>query len=415
MSRIVSLLRGVSARRPAALLLLLGIASTASAATLRVGPQRNYKRIADASLAAHDGDIILVDGGDYPADVAKWTQNDLVIWAPDGRARLRAEGTTSENKAIWIVEGRNFTAENIEFSGAHVPDRNGAGIRLNAKGTATLRNCYFHHNEMGVLGAADEVVIEGCEFDRNGPQGDPGHSVYHNIYVWGPSVVIRNCYIHRSQIGHNIKTRGLNNFILYNKILDQEDGTGSYSIDVPDCGRTYIIGNVIEQGPMSENYDIVSYGAESGRNEAKELYVVNNTFVNDGRSDGAFIRCRRPVKVRILNNIFYGPGDPWIGGDVHASNNYIAGSLRNEPGFEDPQAYDFHLTANSPTAVLNRGIPPGQSPTGYDLTPKFEYVEERQSKPRVPLGTLDLGAFEFTARSKVKASSSAETPAPARD
>jgi hypothetical protein len=363
--------------------------SSSSAATLRVGPGRNYKRISDAAVAARDGDIILLDGGEYSGDVAKWTQNDLVVWAPDARARLRADGQSSEGKGIWVVEGRNFTAENIEFSGARVPDRNGAGIRLHAKGTVTLRNCYFHHNENGILGDADQVVIEGCVFDRNGA----GDGQTHNIYVWGPSVTIRNTYTHRTAVGHNIKTRGITNYILYNKIADEEDGTGSYAIDVPDCGRTYIIGNVIEQGPLSENYDVISYGAESDKNDLRELYVINNTFVNDGRPDGAFIRCRRKAKVRIVNNIFYGPGTSWEGDEVSATSNYIAGSLRNAPRFADPDAYDFHLTADSPDAILGRGIPPGVSSTGFDLTPKQEYVEGAKSKARAVAGALDLGAF----------------------
>ena len=213
--------------------------------------------------------------------------------------------------------------------------------------------------------------------------------------MWGPSVTIRNTYTHRTAVGHNIKTRGLINYILYNKIADEEDGTGSYAIDVPDCGRTYIIGNVIEQGLLSENYDVVSYGAESDKNDLKELYVINNTFVNDGRSDGAFIHCRRKAHVRIQNNIFYGPGTPWEGGDVSATSNYIAGSLRNTPRFADPGGYDFHLTPDSPDAILGRGTPPGVSSTGFDLTPKQEYVEGAKSKARAAARALDLGAFAF--------------------
>jgi hypothetical protein len=389
------------------LLLLAWLGSSASAATLRVGPERNYKRISDVAVVARDGDIILLDGGDYSGDVAKWTQNDLVIWAPDGRARLRADGASSEGKGIWVVEGRNFTAENIEFSGARVPDRNGAGIRLHAKGTVTLRNCYFHHNENGILGDADQVVIDGCVFDRNGA----GDGQTHNIYVWGPQVTIRNTYTHRTAVGHNIKTRGIINYILYNKIADEEDGTGSYAIDVPDCGRTYIIGNVIEQGPMSENYDVVSYGAESDKNDLREIYIINNTFVNDGRPDGAFIHCRRRAKVRIVNNIFYGPGTPWDGGDVSAASNYIASSLRNAPRFADPGRYDFHLTPDSPDAILGRGIPPGVSATGFDLMPREEYVEGAKSKARAVGGALDLGAF---ARASGRTSAlDADAPRPA--
>ena len=37
-------------------------------------------------------------------------------------------------KAIWLDTAKNLTVENIEFSGARVPDRNGAGIRAEGEG-----------------------------------------------------------------------------------------------------------------------------------------------------------------------------------------------------------------------------------------------------------------------------------------
>src|SRR6185295_5286466 len=327
----------------------------------------------------------------------------LVIWAPGGRAKLVPEGAAEDGKGIWVVEGRNFTAENIEFTGARVPDRNGAGVRIHAKGKVTLRNCYFHDNENGVLGDADEILIDRCVFDRNG--GPDGQS--HNIYVWGPSVTIRNSTIQRSIQGHNIKTRGETNYILSNRILDREDGTGSYGIDVPDCGRTYIIGNVIEQGPESPNYHLISYGAESGKNRA-ELYLVNNTLVNDGRADGFFLKIRRGTQASIVNHIFYGPGTPWVGGEVFEGRNYIEPSLNNSPRFANPRAYDYRLTAESPRAIVDRGSPPGVSLSGYELRPKLEFLEGSE-RTRPTAGPLDLGAFEYPG---AKVSAAAPEPKP---
>ena len=40
--------------------------------------------------------------------------------------------------------------ERIEFSGAKVGGRNGAGIRLEGA-DLTIRDSYFHHNQMGLL------------------------------------------------------------------------------------------------------------------------------------------------------------------------------------------------------------------------------------------------------------------------
>jgi parallel beta helix pectate lyase-like protein len=384
------------ARRIAILLLAsLMVAPVAEARTLRVGPERNYKHFRDASLAARDGDVILVDAGVYTADVCTWSQNDLVIWAPGGRARIEAAGANEGGKGTWVVEGRNFTAENIEFSGARVPDHNGAGVRIHAKGKVTLRNCYFHDNEMGVLGDADEILIDRCIFDRNGTEDRI--AFYHNIYLWGPQVTVQNCYIRRATGGHNLKTRGLNNYILANRIMDEADGTGSYSIDVPDCGRTYIIGNVIEQGPMSPNYHMISYGSESDNNKTLELYVINNTLINNGRADGFYMKIHKGTRGRITNNIFYGPGTTWVGGSLDDDHNQVFGALDNQPRFRNPRTYDFRLTPESPRSIVDRGAPPGVSSMGYDLRPKLEYVYDANGRNRPVSGPLDLGAFEYVA------------------
>jgi hypothetical protein len=369
--------------------LLVLSASIASARTLRVGPERNYTTIRAAAQVAQNGDMILIDPGVYRADVARWTQDDLVLWAPNGRAQIRAEGRNEGGKGIWVVEGRNFTAENIEFSGARAPDHSGAGVRIHAMGKVTLRNCSFYGNENGVLGDADEIVIDRCVFDRNGA-GD-GRS--HNIYVWGPSVTIRSSYIHRAVLGHNIKARGETNYILYNRIMDEDDGRSAFSIDVPDCGTTFLIGNVIEKGVRSKNRHVISYGGQSGKND-HNLYVVNNTLVNNGPAGGAFLICREGTEATVTNNIFLGPGKPWLGGNVSQSHNLIQPYLDTDLGFANPAAYDFRLTS-ARSFIVDRGISPGASVRAFDLTPRLEYVYDAQTKERAEVGALDLGAFEL--------------------
>ena len=63
-----------------------------------------------------------------------------------------------------------------------------------------------------------------------------------------------------------MKTRALANYILYNRISDEDDGTASYEIDIPDGGTSVVLGNVIQQGPKTGNGTIVSYGAGSLEN-----------------------------------------------------------------------------------------------------------------------------------------------------
>ena len=129
------------------------------AEVLLVGPDRLYKRPSEAASSAKDGDTIEIDAGVYSGDVAIWRQHNLIIRGVGGRANIKANGRAAEEKGIWVIKGDKTTVENIEFSGARVPDRNGAGIRQEGSGL-TIRNCYFHHNENGILGGAGNIRIE---------------------------------------------------------------------------------------------------------------------------------------------------------------------------------------------------------------------------------------------------------------
>ena len=70
---------------------------------------------------------------------------------------------------------------NVEFSGAAVPDQNGAGIRQEGD-DLVINKCSFHDNENGILtgaNAASDIKIKRSRFFRNG-RGD-GYT--HNIYI----------------------------------------------------------------------------------------------------------------------------------------------------------------------------------------------------------------------------------------
>ena len=369
---------------------------TARAAILRVGPDKPYRTVRAASLAAQNGDTVEIDAGVYSADVTTWRQNDIVVrGVGGGRAYMRADGAQEGDKGIWVLYGRNFTAENIEFSGASVPDQNGAGIRADGAGLLVVRDCYFHDNENGILGGGDEVLIEYSIFDHNG-FGD-GYS--HNVYVSQVAkFTLRYSYSRGAISGHNVKSRAQENWILYNRIMDEADGTASYSVDLPQGGRSYLIGNVIEQGPNTENNAIVSYAAENTASGAQDLYVVNNTIVNNRPAGGTFLQLRPGTTARIVNNIFYGPGTPWSSGStISAATNYVHTALDNAPRFADAANYDFHLTANTPGGaggIVDAGSDPGTSSTGQSLTPTLQYVYDFESEARPLSGALDIGAFE---------------------
>jgi hypothetical protein len=364
----------------------------AAARVLQVGPGRIYSVPSAAAAAAQDGDVIEIDAGEYRDDITVLRRNNLTLRGVGGRAYMHATqiipytpGNDRENgMGIWVTQGRGISVENIEFSGAAVPDQNGAGIRANGP-DLTICNGYFHANEDGILGGAGNVLIEYSEFAYNGF----GDGYTHNMYISGSTnrFTLRYSYSHHAKIGHNVKSRAQENYILYNRIMDEATGTSSYDIDIPDSGLTYIIGNLIQQGPAADNSTIVAYGAESANNPIHELYVVNNTIVND-RGSGTFLSVRGGTTARIVNNIFAGNGTV-LGGPGTMVTNLVS----NSPGLVNIGAYDYHLTAASP--ARDAGSNPGPV-NGFDLTPVRQYVHVANQQARPQDGNLDIGAYEYS-------------------
>ncbi len=346
---------------------------------LSVGPSRTLTRPSQAAAIAVDGDLIEIDAGLYSGDVCSWYANNLTIRAVGGRAHVDAAGRNAQGKAIWVIAGANTTVENIELSGCRVPDRNGAGIRQEGPGL-TVRNSYFHDNEMGILTSShstSDILLESCEFAYNG-FGD-GYS--HNIYVNRVrSFTMRSSYSHHSNNGHLVKSRAYKNVLEYNRITG-EGGLEVYNVDLPNGGESYLIGNLIQQSPNSANRGMVTYAAEGGINPVQQFYAVNNTFVNDATS-GIFVNVYGAPTARVQNNLFVGPGTT-VNGSAQAPTNVVSSS----PGFANKAGYDYRLTSGSP--AINAGSDPGS------LGPTRQYVHPRSSEARPVVGALDAGAYEF--------------------
>lgn len=264
-------------------LLAAGLLITpADAATRTVGPGHEYAKPCAAIAAAKPGDRIRIDAkgnGRYDGDVCESGTARLTIEGFNGRARIDAKGRNAAGKGIWVLSGPDTVVRNVELSGAKVPDRNGAAIRLEGDGDLRLQNVDFHHNEDGILVTASatksSVVIERSTFAANGA----GDGQSHNIYIArARSFTMRRSTSRSARVGHLVKSRAARNTIERNRLTSRA-GTASYELDLPDGGVARVADNVIEQGRASENPALLAFGEESVR-PGSRLTLRRNTFRN---------------------------------------------------------------------------------------------------------------------------------------
>ena len=379
------------------LFLLLAQNLTANATIYQIGTGRVYQS-PNALYAANivqEGDTIEIDAGTYTGQAALgvWQADNLLIRGVGGRPHLVADGEYIWGKGIWVFTGNNIRVENIEFSGASVPDQNGAGIRLDGVGL-TVRHCYFHDNENGILTgnpSDGDILIEFSEFGNNGY----GDGFSHNLYVGHVNkLIFRFNYSHHAKIGHVLKSRANENYILYNRLMDEETGNSSRLIDLSNGGFSIIMGNLLMQGQNAENNNLVGYGKEGLSNTSPhELYFINNTSVNKRAASCIFLDIQNGTSVAyVANNIFAGSGNIINGATTTMTNNLIETNIGNLH-FADEENYDYRLKSNSPAIDFGTTI---DDVIGYSLTPEFVYIHPQSSMQRSTVnGTIDAGAYEY--------------------
>jgi hypothetical protein len=387
---------------------LLILTSVATARTWHVGATRQYTVPSAVMSLVATGDTVEIDPGVYVKDVGAWNADSLVLRCSVGFAHLDAQGTAAQRKAIWVINGKHTYIEGIEFSGCAIDSidgQNGAGIRLQGPGLEG-RRCYFHDNQEGILTNHDstsDVLLESCEFARNGVETGANAGFQHNIYIGSiRSFTTRFCYYHDAIIGHELKSRAHQNFIFYNFFFDGLSHP-SYSINLPQGGFSILAGNIIEKGPNAENSTIMTYGDEwdtgpAYRNADSTFYFINNTVVTN-RTPSTFCYIHKGATATFHNNIFTGPMHPPLAGFSDTVGNLFAAdtSLFH---FRDPQHFDYRLTTPLSFGDGHSPVDPGII-HGIALLPTQAYVHPMDSmawNAAVPF----FGAYRFLQEASIE-------------
>lgn len=344
---------------------------------LQVGPGRAVQTLREAAKIAEPGSIIEVDAGRYVRDTAVWTQDNLTLRAVDGRATLVANGSAAESKAIWVVRAKNMVVEGFDFEGAAVPGRNGAGIRFES-GSLRVRDCSFSDNEMGLLTNNDGnavLEIENSEFHNNGRVDAHNHQLYAGRIA---RLSVTGSYFHHGRVGHLIKSRAAENHVHYNRLTDEVGGSASYELEFPEGGVAIVVGNIIAQGSQTLNPHVIAFGAEGLRWPRNELYLVNNTLVDNLPKGGVFLRLAPGTQVlKAVNNLLVGnQGEVAPAKAGFVFNNFPV----DWDEFVHAAREDFRLTPKS--KLRGKAKDPGRSAKGgptseTDLTALREYKHPR--------------------------------------
>ncbi|HEV2745861.1 MAG TPA: right-handed parallel beta-helix repeat-containing protein [Allosphingosinicella sp.] len=189
------------------------------------------------------------------------------------------DGGICESKATLVLGGRSTRVEGLVFQNLRVPDKNGAGIRIE-KGDLAISETLFRDSENGILSARDPggtVTIDRSTFSGLGGCID-GHGCSHGLYIgeYG-KLIVRRSRFERGTGGHYLKSRTREVEITDSSFDDSHGRATNYMIDLPNGATGLVARNMFVQGRDKENYSaFIMVAAENRSNSASGLTVTDN-------------------------------------------------------------------------------------------------------------------------------------------
>jgi hypothetical protein len=457
-----------------AVFVVVAIASSAGAADYEVGPDAGMlAAIGDVPWESlQPGDRVLIHWRPDPYR-EKWvlcrqgTEADPIVVSgvpgPSGQLPVidGRDATTrlaldywNESRGVLKIGGANtppdtlpshIVVENLDLRSGRPPysftnadgdpesyASNAAAIYVEKAEHLTIRNCVLSDSGNGLFigsydGQTRDILIDGNWIHGNGIESS---AYQHNTYTSAIGITYQRNHMGRlreSCDGNNLKDRSAGLIVRYNWIedgnrqLDLVDAAdGSAVATHPDYGTTHVYGNVLVEGDLEGNSQIIHYGGDSGATGGYRkgtLHFFHNTMVSTRSGNTTLVRLSTDDEhADVRDNILFTTAsgshlamlvtagvlelrDNWLreswvnshsgpGGTVIDHGTNITGA---DPGFADFASHDFSPATGSSCVDRGGALHPTVLP---DHLPTWQYVRHRRSTLRPDDGAPDLGAFE---------------------
>lgn len=291
---------------------------------LTVGAGTRFTTLQAALDKSRDGDRIDILPGTYRGG-GVLVHGRVHLRGLGAGATFEATGHPPADRGVLVVQGE-VTVENLHLRGARRVHGNGAGIRF-LDGRLEVLGCSFADNEMGLLGSDRpdaELRLLDCVFGNA-----PRHAgrLHHLLYASTMArLEVQGCRFEGGWRGHLLKSRARNNVIHYNLLRDGPQGGASYELELAEGGDNSVVGNIIVQGPGTQNRSIVAVGYDAPPGRQHRLFFAYNTVVNQAWWPARFLHLWDQAlphagSCTVAHNLFVGRGSTGIPDGSDAGGN----------------------------------------------------------------------------------------------
>ena len=225
---------------------------------------------------------IYIEGGNYKTcGYIKRPVHIIGTSFQNPRAHLLSKACA--NKGALVINAPDVTIENIDISKIRLKNNNGACLRIEENASnLTLKNIKCSFSQAGILAniKAGKLVIQNSLFEYNGFN----YGAVHNLNITSKGSI----EIHHSQIlstrekGHSLRVNAPN-ILIENSVIAALNQQNSRAIDNSIGGKLIIKNSIIQQGPNSDNNEMIAFGLAEEKNSliSQSILLENNQIIFD--------------------------------------------------------------------------------------------------------------------------------------